>query len=117
MEHSATESFFARLQDRADDPILATASGSVRWQLVDEGEKEHWFIRVDKGEITVSQDDSQADVIATMTPDTSEGVVTGHMNAMAGVLRGTIRLDGDMGVAMFFQRLFPGPPPAHGSTT
>jgi hypothetical protein len=36
--------------------------------------------------------------------------VTGRMNAMAATLRGVLDPEGDLGLVLLFQRLFPGPP-------
>jgi putative sterol carrier protein len=37
-------------------------------------------------------------------------MVEGKVNAMAAVLRGEVSLEGDLGLVISFQRLFPGPP-------
>jgi putative sterol carrier protein len=37
-------------------------------------------------------------------------IVKGEANAMAAFLRGAIDLEGDRGLLLAFQRVFPGPP-------
>jgi putative sterol carrier protein len=107
-----TREFFDGLATRGHEPLLARAEGTLRFDLVDPNETEHWLVRVDRGAVEVSRGHTKADVILFGDRSVFDGIVSGRTNAMAAVLRGAIRVEGDLSLAMLFQRVFPGPPPA-----
>jgi putative sterol carrier protein len=112
-----TTRFFAELQARGHEPLLVHASGTLRFDLVHGTDVEQWFITLAKGELQVSRDDRDADVIFDVDGVLFEGMTEGTVNALAAVLRGDLRLVGDLALAMAFQRVFPGPPGAQGPNT
>ncbi len=71
---------------------------------------EHWFVSLKKGDVTVSQKDTRANAIVRLDRALFDRMVTGRANAMAATLRGVIVPEGDLGLVISFQRLFPGPP-------
>jgi putative sterol carrier protein len=58
----------------------------------------------------VSRKKGPADVVVRAETSLFEDIAAGRVNAMAAVLRGLIVPEGDLGLVMTFQRLFPGPP-------
>lgn len=50
---NATRQFFDELADRKREPLLEKARGTVRFDLVNNGSTERWFVDVDKGDIAV----------------------------------------------------------------
>jgi putative sterol carrier protein len=105
----ATE-FFDGLTQRGHEPLLNSVSGTLRFDLTDGPEASRWYVQVKKGDVRVSHDDLPADVVVGLDRDLFLGMVEGKVNAMAAVLRGEVSLDGDLGLVISFQRLFPGPP-------
>jgi putative sterol carrier protein len=106
----ATSAFFTRLAERGHEPLLATTTGTLRFDLVSGRSVEHWFVSVKKGDVAVSKKESRADAIVRLDRTLFDRMVTGRENAMAATLRGVIVAEGDLGLVIMFQRLFPGPP-------
>jgi putative sterol carrier protein len=105
-----TSAFFDDLKHREYEPLLAHKKGSVRIDLSDNGQVEHWFVAFDDGRIDVSRRIRRAD--ATLHSDKAlfDKVAQGKANAVAAVMRGAVGLEGDWNKLILFQRLFPSPP-------
>jgi len=112
---TATEGFFDALAKRGHEPLLQSASGTLRFDLVDGKAVEHWSVAVKKGDVSVSHKEAKADAVVRLDRDLFDRIVTGRENAMAAALRGVLVPEGDLGLVMSFQRLFPGPPTARGA--
>jgi putative sterol carrier protein len=104
-----TDLFFARLVEQAEEPLLRRAHGTVRFDLSDGGQLEHWLVTIDDGLVTVSRRNRRADAVVRVDKDVFDDMVSGSLNAMAASLRGDFVPDGDIGLVLRFQRLFPGP--------
>jgi putative sterol carrier protein len=102
--------FFTALAERGHEPLLATMSGTVRFDLDDGGDVIHWYVTVDAGNVTVATQDEPADAVVSTDEAMFDAAVSGRSNAMAAVLRGDIDVVGNLGLLVVFQRLFPGPP-------
>jgi putative sterol carrier protein len=107
---SQSREFFESLGARRHEPLLATASGTIRFDLMDDGETAHWYVSVNKGDVEVSNREDEADAIVTADEDLFDEALAGRSNAMAAVLRGDIDVTGNLGLLITFQRLFAGPP-------
>jgi putative sterol carrier protein len=105
-----TAAFFESLRRRGHEPLLELAEGSIRFDLANGGEVAHWFVSVDKGEVTVSRSRRRADCTIKGPKATFEGIATGEINATAAALRGAIVIEGDAELLTLFQRVLPGPP-------
>jgi len=103
-------SFFDDLAARGHEPLLKDASGTLRFDLVDGRRVEHWYVSVDRGDVTVSHRNAVADTVLRTDRALFDQIASGRMNAMAAVLRGALVPEGDLGLLMVFQRLLPGPP-------
>jgi putative sterol carrier protein len=80
----------------------------MRFDLENAGSVEHWLVELGKGAPKVSHKLAKADAVHRSKKSLFDDVVSGRANAMAAVLRGAITVEGDLGLAMAFQRLFPG---------
>ena len=58
--------------------------------------------------MAVSHDDAAADCVISADIGTFDEILTGHMNAMAAVLRGAVGVEGKVVLLTALQRLFPG---------
>jgi putative sterol carrier protein len=125
----ATSDFFDALTQRGPRPPLANITATIRIDLEkrldkrDEGKRddgkrddgkgkatEHWLVTVDDGNISVSKRNVRADAVLHTDKDLFDRLVLGEANAMASVLRGLVRTEGDSELLVLFQRLLPGPP-------
>ena len=102
-----TRQFFARLAEQ-QQPRLTTVTGTVRFDIADGERIEHWYLHIRKGAVTVSHDDGEADCVISADIGTFDQILTGHMNAMAAVLRGAVGMEGKVILLTALQRLFPG---------
>ena len=83
-------------------------TGTVRFDIADGERTEHWYLRIRKGDVTVSHDGGEADCVISADIGTFDAILTGHMNAMAAVLRGAVGIEGKVVLLTALQRLFPG---------
>jgi putative sterol carrier protein len=104
-----TKEFFDELNRRGHEPLLEKASATVRLDLTRGRETEHWFMLIDHGDIRVSHNMAAADCVVKFDAAVFDDLARGRANAMAAVLRGTPHVEGDMGLLVLLQRLFPGP--------
>jgi len=106
----ATATFFERLASRGHEPLLQSASGTLRFELKNGSRTQFWFVKITKGDVAVSNANAEADSVIRTTKVLFDQMATGRANAMAAMLRGVLRAEGNLGLVMSFQRLFPGPP-------
>jgi putative sterol carrier protein len=110
MAADPTATFFERLAKRGHEPILASASGTLRFELGNGRRTQYWYVTISKGDVSVSNANDEADAVMSCDKMLFDQMATGRANAMAAQLRGVLRSEGDLGLMMSFQRLFPGPP-------
>jgi hypothetical protein len=101
--------FFAGLAERGGEPLLRHVSGTLRFDVVDGGRVEHWYVAIKDGGVVVSHEDAEADGVVRIERALAEGMIAGRVNAMAAALRGALALRGNLALFVLFQRLFPGP--------
>jgi putative sterol carrier protein len=106
----AVVEFFQELGRRGHEPLLAKATGSARFDLVDGGRTDRWLVAVDKGDIAVSHEDGPAECTVRADRALFGRLCRGEDNAMAAVLRGAMVCTGDVELLFAIQRIFPGPP-------
>jgi putative sterol carrier protein len=104
-----TEVLFHTLAQRGHEPSLASVSGTVRFDLRDGERTEHWYLTIDRGDVSVEHKQDDADCVLRADLATFEAIVAGRTNAMAALLRGAIEIEGRALLMIMLQRLFPGP--------
>jgi putative sterol carrier protein len=102
----ATTRFFDTLSRRRHEPMLARVSGSARFDVLHDGDIEHWTLRIAKGDIEVSRDVTDADCVVRADRAQLEDLVAGRVNAMSELLRGGLAVEGDPELLVLMQRLF-----------
>jgi SCP-2 sterol transfer family len=102
-------SFFGDLASKGHDPLLHHASGTLRLDLQSGDGVERWHLAMAKGDIVVSHRNAKADATIRMDRKLFEGMTRGTVNLMAALLRGVLRIEGDLSLIMAFDRLLPGP--------
>lgn len=104
----ATERFFEELGRRGNEPCLAGITGRVRFDVVGGRRTEHWLVRIDRGDITVTHRTGQADCTVKGDRELFDRLVRGEDNAMAATLRGALECAGEVDLLLAIQKLFPG---------
>ena len=110
----AISEFFAMLAAPGHLTAFEGAAATLRFDVHDDGTEEHWHLAVADGDVVVTRDRVQADVIVSIRRDRFEEMVTGRLNAQAALLRGLLHCEGSMAALMMFQRCLPGPPGSTG---
>ena len=105
----ATTRFFEGIGQADHASTLGRTTGSLNIELERDGHIEHWRVELHRGAVTVSRAAGPADCVIRTTADLFEDLALGRANAMAATLRGELLLDGDPGMLVRFQRLFPAP--------
>ena len=108
MAEAATE-FFRQLEQGGRHPALQRTSGSVRVDLDRDGRVEHWRLEIRRGAVAVSRGSGAADGVIKVKATVFEDLAGGRANAMASMLRGAMSYEGDPGLLVHVQRLFPSP--------
>ncbi|WBB70062.1 SCP2 sterol-binding domain-containing protein [Micromonospora sp. WMMD812] len=106
---SRTEAFFDALDRRGFEPLLAKATGTVRFEIVRGLCTQHWYVRVDNGAIRVSRENMEADGVVRAGWELFDRIAGGGQNLMTALLRGEMSAEGDIALLVLLERLFPGP--------
>src|SRR4051812_25663675 len=101
--------FFAELDRRGHEPLLAKAKGSARFDIAAGKRTERWRLTIDRGDLRVSRQNAGADCVLRVDRPTFEQAVKGKLNLMAAALRGELTMAGDARLLVLLQRLFPRP--------
>jgi len=105
-----TAAFLEDLAARGHDPLVLRANGTLRIDLLDDGDLDRWYVTLAKGDIRVARRGGKADAVLRTERSLFDGMVQGKVNAMAALLRNVLHVEGDLGLVTLFARLLPGPP-------
>jgi SCP-2 sterol transfer family len=107
----ATTEFFEELARRGHEPALQRATGTIRFDVIDGGKRTSWWhVSIRRGDVAVSRRNAKADCVVRADRNVVDGLTSGRMNALTGVLRGAVEVEGNGELLLAFQRLFPAPP-------
>jgi len=104
-----TVEFFDDLAQRGHEPLLRNATGTMRFEIADGKKTETWFVKIDKGDLTVSRSGGAADSTLVASKAVFDKLASGEASAVAEVLRGTLTIEGDWRLLVLFRRILPGP--------
>ncbi|MFI7605652.1 SCP2 sterol-binding domain-containing protein [Micromonospora sp. NPDC049366] len=110
----ATTRFFEELDRRGYEPRLAKTAGTLRVDLCEGPRTHHWFLRIDRGRVSVTQEGREADTVLGTSPALFEEIAVGREHGIAAVLRGDMTVMGDARLLVQVERIFPGNPGARG---
>lgn len=100
--------FFERLM-RCDWSLMpGKAVGTIRFVVAEEQASEYWRVGIDHGEVRVFRDDAAADCVVRAAPKLFDEVLSGRVNALSAMLRGTLAVEGDPELLSLVQRLVSG---------
>ncbi len=100
------EDFFQDLAQRGYEPLLQHTAGSIRFDLLDGHQTDHWWVGIDRGRLSVHHEDREATSITREDRSTFSDVILGRRNAMTTFLQGDAGYIGDSETLVMFQRLF-----------
>ena len=112
-----TAEFFDDLAQRGHEPLLGNASGTMRFDIANGKKTETWFVRIDKGDLTVSRSGGVADSTLVASKAVFDRLASGKASAVAEALRGTLTIEGDWRLLVLFRRILSGPSTAKPPTT
>ena len=90
-----------------------TISGSLRFDLENGKRSECWRVTIDKGVVSSERSDASADCLVHTDKATLGAIIQGRANAMAALLRGAVRVEGEAVLMAYFRRLFTEPAAMH----
>ena len=105
----STAEFFGALGRSGPEPLLEKAHGTIRFDLVQGGSTEAWFLTLDGGHVSVTRKKAARGLRDPRRASDLRRDRERRVNAMAAVLRGAVTVEGDPELLVLFQRLFPGP--------
>ncbi|MBX5444918.1 SCP2 sterol-binding domain-containing protein [Sphaerobacter sp.] len=103
----ASETFFNQLGHRGHVPALETVTGSVRFDLQEDQGTDHFRVALTHGAVAVTKDDTDADCVLTARRAIFDDIASGDTTLLVALLRGDLGIQGDVGMLVLFQRLFP----------
>jgi putative sterol carrier protein len=90
--------FFETLESRVDQSKTAGMTNSYVFDIEGAGK---WTVRVEDGNVKVSEGGEEADAVISTSEETFEKIASGEQN-----MTGKLKVKGDMGAAMRLQKLF-----------
>jgi putative sterol carrier protein len=101
-EARSAREFFETLATRVPPEGAADLTNSYLFDITGAGT---WHVTVDRGAVTVTEEDAPADVRIRMSEDTFAKLLGGEQNPMRLLFTGKIKVQGDMGAATRLQKL------------
>ncbi|MFC8847457.1 MULTISPECIES: SCP2 sterol-binding domain-containing protein [unclassified Micromonospora] len=106
----ATQKFFQDLHHREHDRRLRIASGSVRFDIGDGDQQQHWLVRMHDGTVSVAAQATGGDAVVRTDRATFNRIASGEAYFLTAVLRGEATVEGSPRLFALVRRLFPAPP-------
>jgi hypothetical protein len=104
-----TEEFFEGLNERPLPDRLHKINGSIRLDLLRDGELDHWFVAVAGGTVSVSRENRDADCVITTSKELFDRIVSGEASLNASLYQAALGLEGNYQMLGVFRNLLPGP--------
>jgi putative sterol carrier protein len=89
--------------------VPKTISGNLRFDLQDGNRVEHWRVTFAKGVVSTVRSNAASDCVAHTDKETMEAIIQGRVNAMAALLRGAIKIEGQALLLALFRSLLTAP--------
>ena len=95
--------FFDGLAAGVDTSKTAGMTYSYLFDIQGAGQ---WLVKVDDGNVTVTEGGGDADTTIETSDETMMAVIKGDQNPTTAYMTGKLKIKGDMGAAMKLQKLF-----------
>jgi putative sterol carrier protein len=99
----SAKEFFDGLESRVDQTKTAGMNASYVFDIAGAG---LWTVRVDDGQVSVTEGGGDADATISTSEETFERIVDGDLNPTSAYMTGKLKVKGDMGAALKLQKLF-----------
>jgi putative sterol carrier protein len=100
---ASVQEFFESLESRADPSKTAGMNNSYVFDIDGAGT---WTVRVEDGNVSVSEGAGDADATISASEETFSRIVSGDQNPTTAYMTGKLKVKGDMGAALKLQKLF-----------
>lgn len=104
--------FFERLSQGTPKGLSEKTRATMRFDLEQGGELDHWFITIEMGKVRVSREAHEADCVLHADKTFFASIVSGTANMDSGLFRNEIAVEGDMRTYATWRKMLPGPPGA-----
>lgn len=108
-----TAEFLAELGRREHEKRLENIRGTIRMDVVRNGETEYWHLSIAAGRLRVSHDAGPADLVMRAEQACWDGLVRGEIKPLGAWLRNELAVEGRFELIMVLERLLPATPGAH----
>jgi putative sterol carrier protein len=108
----ATEEFFDGLVRSGRGRVLRKTNGTIRFDLENDRRIDHWFVTITNGDVRVSREDRDADLVIGTAKAFFDRMARGEAKPLAAWLRNDIVTEGNSGFIGLLERLFSAPPAA-----
>jgi hypothetical protein len=102
-----TAEFFDDLRRRGHVPALNRVTGTMRFDLTDEGTVRHWRLSIRDGDITVSDDTQPADCVIAGERTFFDQLALGEVGTQAAWLSNRVAVEGSFRLLVLLGRLLP----------
>jgi SCP-2 sterol transfer family len=104
------ETFFDELGPRGPRLLPKKISGTIRFDLAEDGQVEHWYVTIDGGNVSVSRAADPADTVVHADRDLFGQIVAGYIGINSAGTSSQILVEGDYLPLIAFTRFFYSPP-------
>ncbi|MFE9692501.1 SCP2 sterol-binding domain-containing protein [Micromonospora sp. NPDC005806] len=112
MGSSAVEHLERRVAGRHPE-LPENTAGSLRLDLRDGGQTEHWYLTIDHQEVRVVRSRAEAELVVRADREVFDRMAEGRLHPAAALLRNDLTVQGNLRLLLTLRRLFPGPSGAH----
>jgi putative sterol carrier protein len=99
----SVQEFFDGLAAGVDNSKTAGMNNSYLFDIQGAGQ---WLVKVDDGNVSVTEGGGEADTTIETSEETMLAVIRGEQNPTTAYMTGKLKIKGDMGAAMKLQKLF-----------
>lgn len=112
---------FEQVRRRAYEPRLAPYEGTLRFEINDDHQVDHWFVKIKHGALVIAHEERPADVVVGIGRPLLSRLIEGREDLVATWVRGEIELTGGDPQLFFvfwqIPHMIPGPPDANDPRT
>ncbi|MCI4065170.1 SCP2 sterol-binding domain-containing protein [Micromonospora sp. R77] len=85
-----------------------TTCGTVRLDIIEDGQTEHWYLTLDRQHVEVDRSAEHADLVVRADRAVFDRLATGEDHIGSALLRNDVTVQGDIRLLMSLRRIFPG---------
>ncbi|MGR6318342.1 SCP2 sterol-binding domain-containing protein [Micromonospora soli] len=108
MASAAVQHLERRVAGRHPD-LPASTAGSLRLDLRDGGQTEHWYLTIEHQDVRVTRSAEDAELVVRADREVFDRMAEGRLHPAAALLRNDLTVQGNLRLLLTLRRLFPGP--------